>query len=58
MFITIKLKHPYDKKLIEMSKRIKEFTQIFPDYGSENKTSNKINKGIYRKVRERIPTPP
>ncbi|MGC8716035.1 MAG: RNA-guided endonuclease TnpB family protein, partial [Thermoplasmata archaeon] len=60
MFRTIKLKHPYDKKLIEMSKRIKEATQIVLDYGFENKTfnKNKLNKGTYRMVRERILTLP
>ncbi|MGC8715899.1 MAG: RNA-guided endonuclease TnpB family protein, partial [Thermoplasmata archaeon] len=60
MFRTINLKLPYDKKLIEMSKRFKEATQIVLDYGFENKTfnKNKLNKGTYRMVRERIPTLP
>ncbi|MGC8859868.1 MAG: hypothetical protein ACP5QH_01505 [Thermoplasmata archaeon] len=60
MFRTIKLKLPYDKTLIEMSKRIKESTQIVNGYGFENKTfnKNKLNKGTYRKVREMIPTLP
>ncbi|MGC9137481.1 MAG: hypothetical protein ACP5G5_00525 [Thermoplasmata archaeon] len=60
MFRTIKLKLPYDKTLIEMSKRIKESTQIFLGYGFENKTfnKNKLNKGKYRKVRKMIPTLP
>ncbi|MGC9074058.1 MAG: hypothetical protein ACP5H0_07890 [Caldisericum sp.] len=60
MFRTIKLKLPYDKTLIEMSKRIKESTQIIKDYGFENKTfnKNKLNKGTYRKVRKMILTLP
>ena len=60
MFRTIKLKLLYDRTLIEMSKRIKEATQIVLDYGFENKTfnKNKLNKGTYKMVRERILTLP
>jgi IS605 OrfB family transposase len=60
MFRTIKLKLPYDRTLIETAKQFKEATQIVLDYGFENKTynKNKLNKGTYRKVRERIPTLP
>ncbi|MGC8725977.1 MAG: RNA-guided endonuclease TnpB family protein, partial [Thermoplasmata archaeon] len=60
MFRTIKLKLPYDKSIIETAKQFKEATQIVLDYGFENKTfnKNKLNKGTYRTVRERIPTLP
>jgi len=58
MFRTIKLKLPYDRLLIETAKQFREATQIVLDYGFENKTFNKnrINKDIYRKVMESIPT--
>jgi len=58
MFRTIKLKLPYDRTLIETARQFKEATQIVLDYGFENKTfnMNKLNKGTYRMVRERIPT--
>jgi len=60
MFRTIKLKLPYDRTLIETALQFKEATQIVLDYGFENKTfnKNKLNKGTYRSVRERIPTLP
>ena len=60
MFRTIKLKLPYDRILIETAKQFKEAAQIVLDYGFENKTfnKNKLNKGTYRSVRERIPTLP
>jgi len=60
MFRTIKLKLPYDKPLIETARQFKEATQIVLDYGFENKTynKNKLNKGTYRIVREKIPTLP
>ncbi|MGC8620227.1 MAG: hypothetical protein ACP5LA_07005 [Thermoplasmata archaeon] len=60
MLRTIKLKLPYDRTLIETARQFREATQIVLDYGFENKTfnKNKLNKGTYRKVRERIPTPP
>ncbi|MGC8692707.1 MAG: hypothetical protein ACP5RY_00365 [Thermoplasmata archaeon] len=60
MFRTIKLKLPYDKTLIETARQFKEATQIVLDYGFEHKTfnKNKLNKGTYRTVRERIPTLP
>jgi len=40
-----------------MSKQFKEAKQIVLDYGSENKifNKNKVSKGTYRTVRERIP---
>jgi len=60
MFRTIKLKLPYDRPLVETAKQFKEATQIVLDYGFENKTfnKNKLNKGTYRTVRDRIPTLP
>ena len=60
MFRTIKLKLPYDRTLIETAKQFRGATQIVLDYGFENKTfnKNKLNKGTYRSVRERIPTLP
>jgi len=60
MFRTIKLKLPYDRALIETAKQFKEATQTVLDYGFENKTfnKNKLNKGTYKVVRERIPTLP
>ena len=60
MFRTIKLKLPYDRTLIETARQFKEATQIVLDYGFENKTfnKNKLNKGTYRSVRERIPKLP
>jgi len=41
-----------------MLERFIEATQIVLDYGFENKkfNMNKLNKGTYRMVRERIPT--
>jgi putative transposase len=60
MFRTIKLKLPYDRTLIETAKQFKEATQIVLNYGFENKTfnKNKLNKGTYRTVRDKIPTLP
>jgi len=60
MFRTIKLKLPYDRTIIETAKQFKEATQMVLDYGFENKTfnKNKLNKGTYKVVRERIPTLP
>ena len=60
MFRTIKLKLPYDRTLIETAKQFKEAAQIVLDYGFENKTfnKNKLNKGTYKVIRERIPTLP
>jgi len=60
MFRTIKLKLPYDKTIIETAKQFKEAVQMVLDYGYENKTfnKNKLNKGTYRTVREKIPTLP
>jgi len=60
VFRTIKLKLPYDRTLIETAKQFKEATQIVLDYGFENKTfnKNKLNKGTYKVIRERIPTLP
>jgi transposase, IS605 OrfB family, central region len=60
VFRTIKLKLPYDRTLIETAKQFKEAVQIVLDYGFENKTfnKNKLNKGTYKVIRERIPTLP
>jgi len=60
MFRTIKLKLPYDRPLIETARQFKEATQIVLDYGFENGTfnKNKLNKGTYQIVREKIPTLP
>jgi putative transposase len=60
MFRTIKLKLPYNKPLIETAKQFKEATQIVLDYGFENGTfnKNKLNKGTYQIVREKIPALP
>lgn len=60
MLRTIKLKLPYDRTLIETAKQFKEAAQIVLDYGFENKTfnKNKLNKGTYKVIRERIPTLP
>lgn len=60
MFRTIKLKLPYDRTIIETAKQFREATQIVLNYGFENKTfnKNKLNKGTYRTVRDKIPTLP
>jgi IS605 OrfB family transposase len=60
MFRTIKLKLPYDKPILETAKQFKEAVQMVLDYGYENKTfnKNKLNKGTYRMVREKIPALP
>ena len=60
MFRTIKLKLPYDTSLLETGKRFREACQIVLDYGFFEKTfnKNKLNKGTYKNVREKIPTLP
>ena len=60
MFRTIKLKLPYDRTIIETAKQFREACQIVSNFGFSEKTfkKNKLNKGTYREVRERIPTLP
>ena len=60
MFRTSKLKLPYDQSLIETGKQFREACQIVLDYGFMEKTfnKNKLNRGTYREVREKIPTLP
>ena len=60
MFRTSKLKLPYDQSLIETGKQFREACQIVLDYGFKEKTfnKNKLNRGTYREVREKIPTLP
>lgn len=60
MFRTIKLKLPYDRSLIETGEQFRSACHIVLDYGFSAKTfnKNKLNKGTYREVRERIPTLP
>jgi len=60
MFRTIKLKLPYDSSLVETGKQFMKACQIVLDYGFAEKTynKNKLNRGTYRDVREKIPTLP
>ncbi len=60
MFRTIKLKLPYDPSLLETGKQFKEACQVVLDYGFSEKTfnKNKLNRGTYKEVREKIPTLP
>ncbi len=60
MFRTIKLKLPYDSSLVETGKQFMKACQIVLDYGFAEKTYNKnrLNRGTYRDVREKIPTLP
>ena len=60
MFRTIKLKLPYDPSLLETGKQFKEACQMVLNYGFSQKTynKNKLNRGTYRNVREKIPTLP
>ncbi len=56
MFRTIKLKLPYDSSLVETGKQFMKACQIVLDYGFAEKTynKNKLNRGTYRDVREKI----
>ncbi|MCL4323465.1 MAG: RNA-guided endonuclease TnpB family protein [Candidatus Thermoplasmatota archaeon] len=60
MFRTIKLKLPYDASLLETGRQFREACQIVLDYGFLEKTfnKNKLNRGTYKDVREKIPTLP
>ena len=60
MFRTIKLKLPYDRTIIATAKQFREACQIVSNFGFSEKTfnKNKLNRGTYREVRERIPTLP
>jgi IS605 OrfB family transposase len=60
MFRTIKLKLPYDPSLLETGRQFMEACQIVLDYGFVNRTfnKNKLNRGTYKDVRERIPDLP
>ena len=51
---------PYDSSLLETGKQFREACQIVLDYGFSEKTfnKNKLNRGTYREVREKIPTLP
>jgi predicted transposase len=60
MFRTVKVKLPFEQSLFETAIAFNNACQIVLDYGSKHKTSNKtkLNKAIYRKIREVIPNLP
>ncbi|MCL4326272.1 MAG: hypothetical protein M1481_05915 [Candidatus Thermoplasmatota archaeon] len=60
MFVTIKLKLPYDKVLLETGEKFKEACQMFLDYGFPVHTinKNKLNRATCKDIRKAIPTLP
>ena len=60
MFMTIKLKLPYDKSLLETGERFREASQKVLDYSFSAHTfnKNKLNRAIYEDIRKAIPTLP
>ena len=60
VFRTIKLKLPYDRSLLETGRQFREACQMVLDFGFSSQTFNKnrLNRGTYREVGDRIPTLP
>ena len=60
MFMTIKLKLPYDKSLLKTGERYREACKKVLNYGFSARTfnKNKFNRSTYENVRKAIPTLP
>ncbi len=58
MFMTIKLKLPYDKSLLKTGERYREACKKVLNYGFSARTfnKNKFNRSTYENVRKAIPT--